>query len=121
MATSPSPASDLSSPTMPSTYVPALEEIASTPSTLSVSSTTSDLTMQTIQQQMDMMKQMMEMLQATNTKPNKSCRRNPNLTKYCKTHGLCSHSSAECRTPAEGHNNAATLQNHLGGSNKNIT
>ncbi len=121
LATSPSPTSDLSAATPPSNYVPALEAITDTPSTFSVNSTTSDLTMQTIQQQMDMMKQMMEMLQATNSNSNRSSRRNPNLTKYCWTHGLCSHSSAECRTKADGHKNAATLQNCLGGSNKNIT
>ena len=69
------------------------------------------------------MKQMMEMLQATNSNSNsnRSSRRNPNLTKYCWTHGLCSHSSNECRTKADGHKNNATLQNRLGGSNKNIT
>ena len=77
--------------------------------------------MQTIQQQMQMLQKMMKMLQEKTPTTKKSKRRNPNLTKYCWTHGLCSHNGAECCTPAEGHNSTATLQNCRGGSDKNIT
>ena len=39
--------------------------------------------------------------------------------KYCWTHGLCSHNGKECTTPAQGHQEVATLENRMGGSNKN--
>ena len=104
----------------PATCLPALEETSEPSSTLSVNSIASDLTMQTLQQNMEMMKKMMDMMN-TNNKPKKSRRRNPYLTKYCHTHGLCNHNSPDCHTPAEGHKNEATLQNRLGGSTKNIS
>ena len=66
---------------------------------------TSDLTMQTMQQQMELMKQMMETLksmQGNSSVGTKKSKRNPNQSKYCWTHGLCSHNSSQCRTPADG-------------------
>ena len=103
--------------------LPALEEVSSLPSTVSANSVTSDITMQTIQQQMVMMQRMMDMMNSNSNRSNKSKRRtpNPNLTKYCWTHGLCSHIGTECRTPADGHKVNATLQNRMGGSDRNIT
>ena len=103
--------SNITAPTQP-TFVPALEEVSQPSNTLSANSMTSDITMQTLQQNMEMI---------SNNKPKKSRKRNPFLTKYCHTHGLCKHDSPDCRTPAEGHKNEATLQNHMGGSTKNIT
>ena len=79
----------------------------------SANSMASDLTLQTIQQQMELMKQMvvtMKSLQPPSTTQTRRSRRNPNQTKYCWTHGLCSHTGADCRTPAEGHIAHATLQ-----------
>ena len=38
---------------------------------------------------------------------------------YCWTHGWCAHSSATCASPAPGHCPLATLDNRMGGSNKN--
>lgn len=35
---------------------------------------------------------------------------------YCWTHGWNHHSGAECRTPATGHKNEATVNNRMGGS-----
>lgn len=105
---------------MVATCPPALDDSSTQPSTSSANSIASDLTMQTIQQQMEMMKQMMEMMKQQNNKPRRQNRRK-NLTKYCHTHGLCNHNSAECRTPADGHKNEATLQNRMGGSVRNIT
>ena len=35
--------------------------------------------------------------------------------KYCYTHGLCAHSSKECRTPGPTHNVQATARNTMGG------
>jgi hypothetical protein len=37
---------------------------------------------------------------------------------YCHTHGLCQHSSATCRTPAQNHKQNATLDNPMGGSSE---
>ena len=42
------------------------------------------------------------------------------FNRYCWTHGLCTHTSAECRNRAEGHNEQATLTNRMGGSNRNL-
>ena len=36
--------------------------------------------------------------------------------KYCYTHGLCAHSSKECRTPGPTHNVQATARNPMGGA-----
>jgi hypothetical protein len=35
---------------------------------------------------------------------------------YCHTHGACAHSSSNCNTPAQGHQNLATFNNMLNGS-----
>jgi hypothetical protein len=37
-------------------------------------------------------------------------------TKYCHTHGFCAHDFTSCRTPAQGHQNAATFSTMLNGS-----
>ena len=37
---------------------------------------------------------------------------------YCFTHGICSHSSANCTKPKEGHKKDATMANRMGGSTK---
>ena len=105
--------------TPPFACIPAVEEISLPTTTTSANSITSDITIQTLQQQLQMMQKMMEMIQQTskNKKPN---RRKP-LTKYCHTHGLCNHTSPECRTPAGGHKMEATLNNQMGGSTGNIT
>ena len=91
----------------------------------SVNSVTSDITLQTLQTQMDLMKQMMETMKAMqgsvgNNSGNKKGKRNPNQTKYCWTHGMCSHTGVDCRTPAEGHKADATAANKMGGSMRNI-
>jgi hypothetical protein len=41
-----------------------------------------------------------------------------NNERYCWTHGRRSHPSANCRSPADGHQNAATLANRMGGTNR---
>ena len=38
---------------------------------------------------------------------------------YCWTHGLCYHQGTQCREKATGHQDAATLQNRMGGSARN--
>jgi hypothetical protein len=43
----------------------------------------------------------------------------PVFTQYCWTHGLCMHIGANCRTPATGHQATATVDNRMGGSNRN--
>jgi len=41
-------------------------------------------------------------------------------SKYCWTHGGCNHVSADCRTKATGHQDAATWKNRMGGSERNL-
>ena len=99
-----------------------VETLDSTPQQ-TMNTVTSDLTMQTMQQQMELMRQMMETMksmQATSSGGSKKSKRNPNQSKYCWTHGLCSHNSSQCRTPADGHMVNATLENRMGGSSKNV-
>ena len=113
LANNQTPAVDVTTPTMIPTCLPALEETSAPPSRASTNSVTSDLTIQIIQQQMEMMQ--------AQSKSRKQKRRKNNLTKYCHTHGLCNHTSPECRTPVDGYKNEATLQNRMGDSVWNIT
>ena len=76
---------------------------------------------------MDLMKQMMATMQAmqggkSNTQQSvpQRGRRNPNQSKYCWTHGLCSHTGSECRIQADGHDATATVTDRKGGSTKNV-
>ena len=69
----------------PPSCVPALEEISTTPSTVSANSVTSDLTMQTIQQQMQMMQKMMEILQEKQQPPLKNLN---GAIRICRTSGM---------------------------------
>lgn len=41
-------------------------------------------------------------------------------TFYCHTHGLCHHTSAQCKNKAEGHQDLATLDTQLGGSTRGV-
>ena len=105
--------------------------------TESMNSTVSDVTFHTLQQQMDLMKSMMTQMQNLQanavTAPTHSSRRqyrrsrnsqqnisNPNQCKYCWTHGWCNHYGRDCRTKADGHQDAATRENRMGGSTRNI-
>ena len=45
-------------------------------------------------------------------------RKRKNVSKYCWTHGACSHDSRSCNNKAQGHQNNATFQNKLGGSTR---
>ena len=38
-------------------------------------------------------------------------------TSYCHTHGACNHNSGACTTKAPGHQDNATMDNRMGGSN----
>ena len=38
------------------------------------------------------------------------------ISKYCHTHGACSHESKDCRIPGNNHQNTAALGNMMGGS-----
>ena len=103
----------------PLTCLP-VEEVSLPTTYTSANSIISDVTIQTMQQQIQMMQKMMEMMQQ-NAIGKKKPRKRQVLTKYCHTYGLCNHTSPECRTPAEGHQNDATLQNRMGGSKRNTT
>ena len=54
------------------------------------------------------------------TPDNTTFRRN-NTSKYCWTHGGCGHDSNGCRAKASGHQDAATFENRMGGSNAYCT
>ena len=85
----------------------------------SANSTVSDFTIQTLQRQMEMMQSMMSQMNQMNNNNssnnyNRNIRsnggRNPNQSKYCWTHGRCSHTGQECRVKADGHKDEATIK-----------
>ena len=45
-----------------------------------------------------------------------SLRPRRNTSKYCWTHGACSHESSDCNAKAQGHQDSATFNNKMGGS-----
>ena len=53
--------------------------------------------------------------------PDNARRARGDTTKYCWTHGACSHGSADCKMKAPGHKDEATFENRLGGSNAHCT
>ena len=125
---SPAPDSNRVTPPPPLTNIDSM--------TQSVNSTTSDLTLQTLQRQMELMQSMVNQMQSfqqqqinTNNNNRRNNRRgnrpssstgNPNQSKYCWTHGLCSHKSRDCRTKADCHQDDATRENRIGGSMRNF-
>ena len=45
----------------------------------------------------------------------------PKLPKaYCWTHGLCKHTSKNCKSPMDGHCKEVTLENRMGGSQRGL-
>jgi hypothetical protein len=50
------------------------------------------------------------------TTSNKTMRKRTNISKYCWSHGACTHSSTECNRKKPGHQDNATFSNKLGGS-----
>jgi hypothetical protein len=56
-------------------------------------------------------------LDAWETKTNSSLPpKKDTQNQYCHTHGLCAHSSKDCRTPGPNHNAKATAKNTMGGA-----
>ena len=80
-------------------------------------------------QQMQQMQTLLTQMMAHNLNANQNGR-NPNpgnrnrrqrtTNKYCWTHGACGHTSNECRARSDGHQAAATFQNRMGGSTRNV-
>ena len=69
------------------------------------------------QMQFDHMQKMMEqMTNMTNNTNNNNGKKKRTTNKYCWTHGACAHSSKDCRSKADGHQDEATFQNRMGGS-----
>lgn len=92
----------------------------------------------TILQQMQQMQQMMLAMQQTATTPPAGATRQPHpstgprqgqpsrplpawATKYCHTHGRCSHLGTACNNKAPGHQDAATMEHKMGGSTYGCT
>ena len=46
--------------------------------------------------------------------------RQSDRSKYCHTHGSCAHIGAECNSPGDNHQAAATVTNRMGGSTWNV-
>lgn len=78
---------------------------------------------QHLEQMQTIMSQLNPGTQAPNNNRNRrqQFRRNMlNTSKYCWTHGACNHHGRECRHKAEGHQDEATFDNRMGGSNRNL-
>ena len=67
---------------------------------------------------MQIMKQQFQQNATNNTATNNNSRNRvrTKIDKYCWTHGVCAHSSAECRNKQSGHKDAASFSNMMGGS-----
>ena len=58
-----------------------------------------------------------EAWEAKTTPPLQPTKESKNNNKYCHTHGLCAHTSKDCRTPGPTHNNARVIaRNTMGGA-----
>ena len=73
------------------------------------------LTIQSLQREIEELRKVVAQLTKNNA-PTKG-RKKPR--QYCWTHGWCAHNGQECNAKADGHHDAATLENRMGGSNKN--
>ena len=112
-----------------------IENQQSQENSFNVSNEISNLKMQ-LQFLTNQLQQFQQTLQTTNTKnvrftkdtkppvvqwpsypTNKFNSNKPKQKKYCWTHGACAHTSAECKTPAQGHQPFATFRNRLNGNN----
>jgi hypothetical protein len=69
----------------------------------------------------DMIAQMKEIQKEVlpGKRPSDKGKREQKPKQYCWTHGSSTHSSKECRMKKEGHKDASTFNNMMGGSNKN--
>ncbi len=82
--------------------------------------------------QTDLMEQMLAMMQLmqqqlnqspalSSTRPLNQRRPRTKTNKYCWTHGACAHGSSECQNKKAGHQDSATFDNMLGGSNEYVS
>ena len=72
-----------------------------------------------LEQMKQMQETMMQMQQQLKDKPPPKNRRQitrRNVSKYCWSHGACSHTSATCNNKKDGHKNDATFEDKKGGS-----
>ena len=109
-------------PTAPTPEPELAEEVNHT-----VNATLMDTNQQLMQQMTEMMRLMQQMQTAqcnttavpTPTIPRgRGARNRP--WKYCHTHGFCTHDGRECNNKGTNHNDAATLTDNMGGSQKNV-
>ena len=128
----PTPAIPPPAPTPPSPAPPVTQSAPPTPSALSV---TESAIIPSLIQQMNQMQTLMMSMQQGMCNPTNGHGRGrgnrggrggrggngppPVYTQYCWTHGLCMHVGANCRTPTAGHQTTATVNNRMGGSNRN--
>eukprot|EP00978_Attheya_sp_CCMP212_P016364 scaffold42800_cov52-Attheya_sp.AAC.5 len=57
---------------------------------------------------------------STSVQGSQSAPRVPAPSVYCWSHGMCKHSGAICKNKKEGHKDAATMENKMGGSTRNM-
>ena len=75
--------------------------------------TGSDATIVALLQQMQAQ---MNLNQSGGNKPSQRRRQRKNISKYCWSHGACSHESKDCKSPRKGHQWNATFENKMKGS-----
>ena len=101
------------------THTPASDHSHVAPSVPSVNATTSVTTEDLVRLIADLQQKVASLHPPTSTPGQRGgppIRRRRNTSKYCWTHGACSHSSAECNNKREGHQDSATFANKQGGS-----
>ena len=59
--------------------------------------------------------------QLTEHKAEPTRTKNKNTWKYCWTHGACAHKSTACTAKADGHQDASTFADRMGGSDRRLS
>ena len=72
--------------------------------------------MQEMQKMMNDMQQQLANSQSNNNTRTRRQTTRRNTSKYCWSHGACSHSSKDCNSKRDGHQDNATFENKMGGS-----
>ena len=95
-------------------------EHATPPVNQANSMSTSDSSTIELMKMIEDLKNKIDKLEANNSTPRHSTGNytRQNTSKYCHTHGACSHKSSDCKKKKDGHKDSATFSNKMGGSTK---
>ena len=94
--------------TLPSPTAPAMNATTTDPQLLKA--------IQMLQEQIKVLSSNKDTTGSNGRTPNPTHRPRRNVSKYCWTHGACSHESKECKNKKDGHKDLATFATKMGGN-----